>query len=306
MADVILAGAKDEKFGGIGNMLKDSGLSVDRIEMEITDPEFQALDANCEIGVVVSRFHEGDLASIKAMQSLKLKVQCMSFIFISEKELPASVLTLLFNEGAYGILNEPVSMESAKRLISQAVKKSAWERDEIIRRENLAKSNEILQNKIESLEYELSISVKFGEKLERLVYSLIKDNEVKPESIKILIVSDSQYQRNVLTGQFSDIGFQVESTGSAEDAMPEIKKIKPKIVLSDLELPKMSGVDLAREVKGTKGYPPLHFVIVTSSEDKLDYILSPETMVDDCVIKPGKSEQYYGLVAKVALGLLTV
>jgi len=34
--------------------------------------------------------------------------------------------------------------------------------------------------------------------------------------------------------------------------------------------------------------------------------LSPETMVDDCVIKPGDSERIYGVAAKVALGILTL
>jgi len=87
MSDVVLAGPKDENFSGIVEALRAAGEDLTRIEVEITDPEFQDGIADRETGVIISRFHEGDLASIKAMQAIKTKKPYITFIFISKKEL---------------------------------------------------------------------------------------------------------------------------------------------------------------------------------------------------------------------------
>ncbi|MBI5814447.1 MAG: response regulator [Nitrospinae bacterium] len=306
MADIIFAGEPGEKFGGLEAVMSRHGEPCGRVEMEMTDPEFLEKAEKAECCVIISRFHEGDLASIKAMQLVRMKKPCVKFIFITAEELTAPILTLMFNEGAYGILREPVSAEGAAQLVRQAIKKSRWEMDEAALNRDLRHTNEALNTKVERLELELSRARDLTDRLERLSYFLFSDRQFKPKTVKILLISDSAYQRNAMEGLFGGMGFTVTAAGSAEEAIPRIKSEKPHIVVSDLELPGMSGVDMAKEVKGQKGYPPVYFVILTANEDKVDYILSPETKVDDCVIKPGDTEKFYGVATKVALGILTL
>ena len=306
MVDIILAGDSGEKFAGIEAILANAGEAVERLESEITEPDFQRMLSNRHSGVIVTRFCEGDLASIKAMQAIRLKKPFLKLIFITDKELHPSILTLMFNEGAYGTLLEPLSKESSLQIVRHAIKRSKWETDEATRNRDLVIVNESLAKKAEKLERDAGRLRDIIEKMEKFVYFLLTDKGFKPKQVKMLFVSDSSYQRNLFEELFGKIGFNVKGVISAEDALLEIKSFEPDIVVSDLELPGMSGVDLAREVKGKKGYPRLYFVILTANEDKMDYILSPDTMVDDCVIKPGDNENIQGVVAKITMGTLSL
>lgn len=306
MVDIVLAGESGEKFGGVGDILTGAGEAFDRLEAEITEPGFQGMIADRYCGVIVTRFHEGDLASIKAMQTIRLKKPFLKFIFITDKELHPAILTLMFNEGAYGTLMEPLSKESSLQIIRHAIKRSKWETDEATRNRDLGILNDNLIKKVEKLERDAGRSRDIIEKMEKFVYFLLTDKGFKPKQVKMLFVSDSSYQRNLFEELFGKIGFNVRGAISAESALPQVKSFEPDIVVSDLELTGMSGVEMAREVKGKKGYPRLHFVILTANEDKMDYILSPDTMVDDCVIKPGDNENVHGVVAKIAMGTLSL
>ncbi|MDP2815862.1 MAG: response regulator [Rectinemataceae bacterium] len=306
MVDIILAGESGEKFGGVEAILAEAGEAFDRLEVEITEPGFQEMIADRICGVIVTRFHEGDLATIKAMQTIRLKKPFLKFFFITDKELHPAILTLMFNEGAYGTLMEPLSKESSLQIIRHAIKRSKWETDEATRNRDLLVLNESLIKKMEKMERDAGRFRDIIEKMDKFVYFLLTDKGFKPKQVKILFVSDSSYQRNLFEELFGKIGFNVRGVISAESALPEIKSFEPDIVVSDLELTGMSGVEMAREVKGKKGYPRLHFVILTANEDKMDYILSPDTMVDDCVIKPGDNENVHGVVAKIAMGTLSL
>ncbi len=305
MADIVLAGEVKEAFGGIEPILGEANEAIERIEVEITDHDFLKRLGSRRSGVIISRFHEGDLASIKAMQTIKIKKPCLTFIFISDKELPESILTLVFNEGAYGVLQEPVSGRSAVQLIKQALKRSKWSMDEASRSSDLKVLNEKQRSRIDRLEMGLGRAVDLNEKMERLVNFLLSDKSFRTSVVKILFVSDKQYQRGLLMKLFGGMGFNVKEVTSGEEALDVIKSFRPEIVVSDLELGGMSGIELSKEVKGQKGYPYLYFIILTASADKVDFILSPETLVDDCVVKPSDQDKYHEMVAKVALGFLT-
>lgn len=273
--------------------------------MDVTDPRFVNKMIKEDFCVILSRFNEGDLASIKAMQSIRLKRPCAQMIFIASEELSSPILTLMFNEGAFGVLSEPFSEMHAWQLIKQAIKKSRWELDGLARGEELRNINTGLREKMTRVETEASRIKEQNDKLARFVYFLLSDKYFKPENARILVVSKSEYQRNLVMDEFGSLGFKVEACACGKESLPLVKSFKPQILVSDLELPDMSGIDLAKTIKGDAEYPYLHFVITTSNPEKLDHILSPDTMVDDCVIKPTSVDKHHAMVARIALGLLS-
>jgi len=305
MADIVLACSKGESLGGIADILKTQGEAFDLVEMEITDPQFpeQKLD-ECP-SVIISRFHEGDLASIKAMQAIALAHPCVQTVFITDKQLSSAILTLLFNQGAFGVLQEPLTDTRAWQLIKQAIKRSKWNLDEMVRGKELKKLNESLRRRAEKIEAKLSRTNDLADSLERFAYFLLTEKYFKINKIKILIISGNQYQKNLIVEELNGAGFTVESTDSSTGAISIIKSYKPNIVVSDLEMEGLSGVELARKVKGEKGFPPLHYIVITANEDKIDYILSPETKVDDCIVKPSDAKKHYAMVARIAMGLIS-
>ena len=86
----------------------------------------------------------------------------------------------------------------------------------------------------------------------------------------IMIVDDDEFVRDILTAAIESVdGFSVASFHSGIEAMREIVRLSPRLILLDLLLPDMDGLDLIRRIKAeplTAGIP----VIVLSGHDEPD------------------------------------
>ncbi|MDH5510232.1 MAG: response regulator [Nitrospinota bacterium] len=306
MADIILTGSGEESFGGLERALENKGEPYKRIGIELTDPGFSETVGGEYPAVIVARFHEGDLASIKAMQSYRLQKPCTQFIFLSNKLISPAILTLMFNEGAFGILEEPISEEGAHLLLKQAIKKSKWDMEDQARSQELSQLNRALQAKVDHLEISRSRLRELVDKLERMLLKTLSNNLFKTSKVKVLLVSASDYQRNVLSEDIRRVGFTVEALKDGQSALAELKKIKPSILICDLELDDMSGVELASIIKSDSTYPNIYLIVITSSPEKIEGIMGPGGKVDDCVLKPTSAAGHYQLIARVALGALNL
>lgn len=88
-----------------------------------------------------------------------------------------------------------------------------------------------------------------------------------PRPINVSVVEDDNVVREQLVHQLEQAkGFQlISSHRSAENALEEIPRRKPDVVLMDINLPKMSGIDCVRLLKGQ--LPATHFIMLTVYED---------------------------------------
>ena len=95
----------------------------------------------------------------------------------------------------------------------------------------------------------------------------IKSAEGEPQVISVAIVEDDPVVREQLVHQFDDAdGFEcVCSEGSAEAGLKEIPQHKPDVVLMDIHLPKMDGIECLRRLK--QQLPETQFVVITLYED---------------------------------------
>jgi two-component system, NtrC family, response regulator AtoC len=66
---------------------------------------------------------------------------------------------------------------------------------------------------------------------------------------KIVVVDDEQYVRSMLKKFLTSKGYQVYVAGSGEEALPIIKEEKPNIVLLDIMMPGMDGMECLRLIK---------------------------------------------------------
>jgi DNA-binding NarL/FixJ family response regulator len=85
--------------------------------------------------------------------------------------------------------------------------------------------------------------------------------------VRISVVEDDALVREQLVHQLNrEPGFSIASNhSSAEDALREIPRLKPDVVLMDINLPKMSGIECVRRLK--EELPGTHFIILTVYED---------------------------------------
>ena len=88
-------------------------------------------------------------------------------------------------------------------------------------------------------------------------------------------------------------GFLPSFVADGERALAAFRENRPDIVLLDLMLPGMSGIDVARAIRTESGIP---IVMLTAKSDTVDVVLGLESGADDYVVKPFKPKE---LVARI-------
>jgi chemosensory pili system protein ChpA (sensor histidine kinase/response regulator) len=81
---------------------------------------------------------------------------------------------------------------------------------------------------------------------------------------QILIVDDSMSVRNSLAQLVSDQGYEPHLAHDGMEAMDMILKHKPDLVLTDLEMPRMNGLELAAQIRASAALSDLPIVMITS------------------------------------------
>jgi two-component system, response regulator len=80
----------------------------------------------------------------------------------------------------------------------------------------------------------------------------------------------------------------------------------PKVVLLDLKLPKVSGLDVLRKVKGDERTRTIPVVVLTSSQEETDMIESYRLGVNSYIVKPVDFDKFVDAVSEVGLYWLVI
>ena len=100
----------------------------------------------------------------------------------------------------------------------------------------------------------------------------------------ILLVDDEEDIRDVLGISLSDIGYKVHAVENGEEAILLFKKIHPAIVLTDIKMPGMDGIELLRKVKQEN--PDTEVIMITGHGDMSLAIKSLKYEATDFITKP--------------------
>lgn len=100
----------------------------------------------------------------------------------------------------------------------------------------------------------------------------------------LLIVDDEQQIRKGLNQYFTSQGYKTYEAENGVEALKVLAQTPINIVISDIMMPQMNGVDLLREVR--KQYPMIRMIMITGHV-KLEYALAcMRKGADDCIFKP--------------------
>ena len=113
---------------------------------------------------------------------------------------------------------------------------------------------------------------------------------------KIVVIEDEEDILEVIAYNLKREGFDVVTSTSGEDGLAKIERVAPNLVILDLMLPEIDGLDLCRTLKSdpvTQGIP---VIMVTAKGEESDVVLGLGMGADDYVTKPFSPKE---LVARV-------
>jgi len=125
-------------------------------------------------------------------------------------------------------------------------------------------------------------------------------------NFRVLVVDDERSLTILLSRILKDAGYQVETALSGEEAQKKIRDFVPNLVITDLKMPGISGLELLKETK--KEYPEIDFILLTAyatvenaveamKEGALDYLVKPLKSPEELRLAVSKVVEHQGLIA---------
>jgi CheY-like chemotaxis protein len=102
----------------------------------------------------------------------------------------------------------------------------------------------------------------------------------------ILVVDDEPANLRLLTVLLSRNGYQVHEARTAEEALEIVAKFRPRLVLADIQLPGMDGLEMTRQLKSNPETKDIVVVAVTAFAMKGDEEKALDAGCDGYITKP--------------------
>jgi two-component system, OmpR family, KDP operon response regulator KdpE len=116
-------------------------------------------------------------------------------------------------------------------------------------------------------------------------------------SATVLVVDDEPQIRRVLRSTLSSQGYVITEAKTGEEAVESVRKNKPDLVLLDVNMPGMGGVEACREIRRSSDAPIIMLTVRNAERDKVSAL---DAGADDYVVKPFGIEE---LLARIRAAL---
>jgi two-component system KDP operon response regulator KdpE len=113
----------------------------------------------------------------------------------------------------------------------------------------------------------------------------------------ILVVDDEPQIRRVLRSTLSSQGYVITEAKSGEEAIDLLRKEKPDLILLDVNMPGIGGIEACREIRRASAAPIIMLTVRNAERDK---VLALDAGADDYVVKPFGIEE---LMARIRASL---
>ncbi|WP_251545971.1 response regulator YycF [Limosilactobacillus caecicola] len=114
---------------------------------------------------------------------------------------------------------------------------------------------------------------------------------------KVLVVDDEKPISDIIKFNLEKEGYEVVTAFDGEEGLEKVESDQPDLIILDLMLPKIDGLEVAKRVRAKHNTP---IIMVTAKDSELDKVLGLELGADDYVTKPFSNRE---LVARVKANL---
>ncbi|OGE75351.1 MAG: hypothetical protein A3C85_02275 [Candidatus Doudnabacteria bacterium RIFCSPHIGHO2_02_FULL_48_21] len=116
------------------------------------------------------------------------------------------------------------------------------------------------------------------------------------EKAKILVVEDEEILLTALKEELSSGGYEVDGANDGQEGLDKVKSFKPDLILLDLVMPKMDGMEMLQRLKGSPETRDVPVVILTNLSDyerisealslgAMDYLVKANYKLEDLLDK---------------------
>src|SRR5215468_110816 len=103
---------------------------------------------------------------------------------------------------------------------------------------------------------------------------------------RVMIVEDEPDIRDLLTFHLERDGFQVARASTGTEALRQVRLTPPDLVILDLLLPEMDGLEVCRRLRADTATATLPIIMLTAKGDEVDRVVGLEIGADDYITKP--------------------
>ena len=103
---------------------------------------------------------------------------------------------------------------------------------------------------------------------------------------RILIVDDNETNRDILIARLGTHGYDLLQAADGEEAIEVAKKSFPDLILLDVMMPKLDGIEATKQIKADASLPFTPIILVTAKTDTKDVITGLEAGADEYLTKP--------------------
>lgn len=115
---------------------------------------------------------------------------------------------------------------------------------------------------------------------------------------KLLIVDDSASMRQMVSFTLKDAGYEVVTANNGKDAMAKLAGHKISMVITDLNMPEMDGIELIKSLRGTSGFKFTPIVMLTTESQDSMKLAGKQAGASGWLVKPFKPGQLVDTVRK--------
>jgi two-component system chemotaxis response regulator CheY len=117
--------------------------------------------------------------------------------------------------------------------------------------------------------------------------------------MKILVVDDDKTTRKLLSLFLKGKGYEVVTAENGLDAMEKLGIDSINLIVSDMNMPYMDGIELTKNLKSDQGWSSIPIIMITTEADEEDKKKAFEAGVDDYLVKPANADQINDSIKKI-------
>jgi DNA-binding response OmpR family regulator len=106
------------------------------------------------------------------------------------------------------------------------------------------------------------------------------------ERPRILVVEPNRTNLGVMARRLADAGFRVSTAECGESAIAELYRLPIELLLAELNMPRMSGAELARAIRGEVQWNDIPIMLITGKSEPKGAVRAYAAGADDVILKP--------------------